>query len=925
MKTMYPAQVNSPGTELAAAIDATQDTIQVADGSVLPDAPNLLTIGTDEAAETILYTEKTGDELSGVTRGFQGTAQSWVMGTKVARYFTAYDHDTTIGNIGELSAGLNALGDETKDRFDIEQREDVVLNAGMQILNTQRNAAFTLGGIKGRTLVNLLGRNGGMESLTGIGLSNATAALDSTNKTQGINGLRVTTTVSSATNSGIAYIPISGLKVDGYYVLIADVKNGNAKELYAGWGGAITGSYAGPVTAKDKFTTIWRKNRPNSSSGNIDLAVLGDVNTYGYYDAVRIYEISATEYAALDTMTPEQIAAKYPYVDSVQPVRNPYAIRYGENLLPPFYEWVLLSGETEVINPYELKLTPNGTGRSNYVDIPVKVNETYYFSGYRDARYKIEAINSNGAIMQTLYNDSVETVGELGTQVVIPEGAMFARIVALNGTNTGKAFTFKSPMLTVGSTPKPFKPREDSMLALQTDLFAYPVTGANADEVFEKDGQYFKLAKWKKVVLDGTQNWVYGPTAPGYKILSIRALAPSVNWNSFLLTKFNGAILSPKESLTESDKAHFNTSSGFTDFYISVSNADSGWGDNYTPTADEIKAYFMGWKMYLNSQPDVSIPYNGEAAGKAWCPLDSIQNTNTASYYTTTLPTQPIRAYSYNRFSTWASYELVYQLAKPAVESIVSEGMLTFNEGDNQIEVGTGMVVREAIRLYDGEQPGYGAYYYTNHATIGGGSKWKYKPMKVFSFYRNSLADVSFDPPPSGSDPWYRIKKSLYDPSAAYSVTYLMLDKSPVVPFNGSYATNEKALLVELTNTVQQSSTAISALVMREIEEDKPVVWITPTLLNGWVYFGSGTTVGYTKLPNGLVLLKGKIKSGLTTGPALILPAGYRPKEEMIFSTRGYASGNRMVPVMVHNSGSVQVFDVNAEVHLEGVIFVAEQ
>ena len=35
-------------------------------------------------------------------------------------------------------------------------------------------------------------------------------------------------------------------------------------------------------------------------------------------------------------MTPEQVAAKYPYVDSVQPARNPYAIRYGENLLPPF-------------------------------------------------------------------------------------------------------------------------------------------------------------------------------------------------------------------------------------------------------------------------------------------------------------------------------------------------------------------------------------------------------------------------------------------------------------------------------------------------------------------------------------------------------------------------------------------------------------
>ena len=65
-----------------------------------------------------------------------------------------------------------------------------------------------------------------------------------------------------------------------------------------------------------------------------------------------------------------------------------------------------------------------------------------------------------------------------------------------------------NPMLTLGSSEaKPFKPRGDAMLAFQTDLYADPLTGANADEVFEKDGQYFKLVKWKKIVLDGTLGW----------------------------------------------------------------------------------------------------------------------------------------------------------------------------------------------------------------------------------------------------------------------------------------------------------------------------------------------------------------------------------------------------------------------------------
>lgn len=37
-------------------------------------------------------------------------------------------------------------------------------------------------------------------------------------------------------------------------------------------------------------------------------------------------------------MSPEQVAAEYPYVNSVMPVCNPYAIRYGENMLPSIYE-----------------------------------------------------------------------------------------------------------------------------------------------------------------------------------------------------------------------------------------------------------------------------------------------------------------------------------------------------------------------------------------------------------------------------------------------------------------------------------------------------------------------------------------------------------------------------------------------------------
>ena len=108
MATLYPAQVNSPLTFLASAIDSTQTTITVNDATKLPAAPNIATIGTGENAETILYTGKSGNDLTGVTRGFEGTAQSWGINTAIARVFTAYDYNSVKNNQNNLLNEMTA-------------------------------------------------------------------------------------------------------------------------------------------------------------------------------------------------------------------------------------------------------------------------------------------------------------------------------------------------------------------------------------------------------------------------------------------------------------------------------------------------------------------------------------------------------------------------------------------------------------------------------------------------------------------------------------------------------------------------------------------------------------------------------------------------------------------------------------------------
>jgi hypothetical protein len=101
---MYSGQVNSPATTLAGDIDAAVTTIPLIDASILPAGPNIATIGNGNNAETIKYTSKVGNSLTGVTRGFQGTAKFWATGEQVARRYTEYDHAAFIKNIKKAIA-----------------------------------------------------------------------------------------------------------------------------------------------------------------------------------------------------------------------------------------------------------------------------------------------------------------------------------------------------------------------------------------------------------------------------------------------------------------------------------------------------------------------------------------------------------------------------------------------------------------------------------------------------------------------------------------------------------------------------------------------------------------------------------------------------------------------------------------------------
>ncbi|URJ48474.1 hypothetical protein [Paenibacillus polymyxa] len=802
---------------------------------------------------------------------------------------------------GDVNDGVN----EIKKRLDTTERKTVTLEPGVQIVHAEKAAPFSLTGLSGRMLVNLLGRVGSGDQIGSLLGWEADLAVDTSNKAQGMGSIKVT--AKNAT--GVYNVYSSGLKLTGgrYYIALADVKNINASNnIYVNFS---TGGNKALKQSIDKsqFVTIYTKCAPaNDTAINLEVSSISTASGQAFYaDAIRLYEVSASEYAALDSMAAEQVAAKYPYVDSVMPVRNPYAIRYGENLLPSFYEWSVTTGVKTVLDSYAATFTRSGAGQNMYVDVNCAEGKAYTLTTVSDVQASMEV--QFRRIDGSIFSNSVTSDSNLLT-FTPPIGAVMARIIFLTYQGANGTVKFSNPMLNIGNTAKPFKPREDSMLALQTDLYADPVTGANADTVFERDGQYFKSKKWQGQALDGSLSWSYTATSVGYKrvVLSDVNNVAEGTYNNGRMTdmgrivKYDGKLLVGDIAVSGGDSYVFEDQGNPTKrLYITIPVADSGWADGYQPNQDDIKAYFFGYKAYdantitpANAQAMTTATWSGTGT-KYW-----VQRVGAANF------TQSVPQTSY---AGYTPYQLVYQLATPTVEPIVSEGQLTFTEGDNQVEVGTGIVLREAAKPLP--YPSESGRWMINYVGLAGYTNpLKNMPSKILKVYGNGFSE-SFRWGTTGvGGGWYGNVYIdylyTYSPEKSYSVTYLMLEPSPAVPFPGSYAANEKTLLADLVESVQQANTRLSVVENKKADKDSPA-WISPTLLNGWT---TSRPVGIMKDSNGFVHIRGLIANGLTNGGLALftLPQGYRPISIQGPVSYGYGpSGPVFVPFDIFPDGRV--------------------
>ena len=365
--------------------------------------------------------------------------------------------------------------------------------------------------------------------------------------------------------------------------------------------------------------------------------------------------------------------------------------------------------------------------------------------------------------------------------------------------------------------------------------------------------------------------------------------------------------------------------------YLSVFNVDSGWGDAYTPTADEIKAYFYGWVMYKGEDNTL---YEGTTGTKSWYKrYCGIGTKGTLAFGAdVVVGTQVTVCPTVINDQGFTPYQLHYTLATPTTEIIQPEGSLELHDGLNQVELSEGIVVRESvIPKSDGINYFIGV---DGNVYPPGKSETKYRNNKFITIFRDGELDflwsIILDAAAYGK---YiaRIPPTLYDPAASYSVTYEVLDEylftTNALTATGTYDTNDHTVLGHTVEKVSEVETKVS-VVERGKANKNQMSWIAPTLLNGWVNLGGVTaTSGYYKDEFGLVRLRGYIKSGITTQGTILftLPLGYRPAATegfMVYANDGASIGT----ISISSGGNVAfITGSSLDMSLSGVSFRAEQ
>lgn len=200
--------------------------------------------------------------------------------------------------------------------------------------------------------------------------------------------------------------------------------------------------------------------------------------------------------------------------------------------------------------------------------------------------------------------------------------------------------------------------------------------GTNNDSLqWDTNGNVLRVKKWEDISLDSSLNWEYSWAYTGCKQLKVTGFSSSgIVDLSATAVKYDGSLLETLGSgMSKGDQIIVRQSDNT--MLISVPNTDSGWAESYTPTTDEIKAYFNGWRMCNNTVGGLYA-----SGTKYWYPIGD----TSLSRVTTEIPKAESPSI---RDNTINYYQVVYRMIDPVQESVDFNGIINLVTGANSIAI----------------------------------------------------------------------------------------------------------------------------------------------------------------------------------------------------------------------------------------------
>lgn len=740
---------------------------------------------------------------------------------------------------------------------------------GQNIIDSTQDSGVLLKGIKGRTDINHV-------PLFDIWtLASAGITRDSDTKIS---------IVADGTVSRTAYVEINSLKPSTQYTLT--------------WKGATetSGVYVDILEYDSSGTMI--SDGANSISGQLTFTTQSTTAKAQVRCAVTNAVASGT-YTFENIMLAEGSEAR-PFVANMKPLGAVLIENKGKNLLKTKPDNIDLSGSVVQNDQYDLTLNATGTGQGMTFLVPAMPNQQYYFRiAEHGARTYIISIDKDGT--ETFLQTTTPTTQY---SVIAPSNSVTLKVGFTSGTVGAGTYNFKNYILSLEDTP--FEPQTLSRIVIPK-VGHSSADGTVYDEVYERDGKLWRLQKFGYKVLDGSLNWSIQQDFSGYKRVTL--MLPNAAANQYPISvKFNGAILTwGSGDWGSPDQVNINHESRL---FLTISDTDSGWQESIMPNVDMIKGYFNGWVL----SPDSTTFYS------------MYDESVTASGY------DEIASRNLHAENGKVGYQIQYQLAQPVEVEIADIGGLALHGGLNQVELSEGIILGEP------NIPAYSTFtdrYYLNSYEPYSPLKRRASAIKVI--YKNgkddthnwiirTRSDMNSEAYKNAGVQFAEITASDYDPTAAYSVDYIALDKY-LLTTNATEAELEGQ--ANLATAVDKNVRDIAdikrdvTVIERDYARKQQMKLITPTALNGTTISG-----GYYKDEFGIVHFMGTISGlgNLTDGSVFAkMPQGFKPMNIASFVLVG-AGFTTTVFVRVNANGELAMMKRNgtdSSAYLNTIIYRA--